>query len=128
MAGGVSHAIPTFFILEGVLQYLTEPAVKSIFDFLAKAAKDSRLAFTYGRSLYGQEGLHKRYVQKGIWIVGLEYPDGVVNLLSAYGWRLIEVQEGKAMTVTGHKTNSMYRRYGIEELDSQRDALDAVTV
>jgi len=35
---------------------------------------------------------------------------------------------GKAMTVTGHKTNSMYKRYGIEELDSQRDALDAVTV
>jgi hypothetical protein len=32
------------------------------------------------------------------------------------------------MTVTGHKTNSMSRRYGIEELDSQRDALDAVTV
>jgi hypothetical protein len=38
------------------------------------------------------------------------------------------VQEGKAMTVTGHKTNSMYKPYGIEELDSQRDALDAVTV
>ena len=38
------------------------------------------------------------------------------------------IQEGKAMTVTGHKTNSMYKRYGIEELDSQRDALDAVTV
>jgi methyltransferase (TIGR00027 family) len=96
-AGGVSNAVPTFFILEGVLQYLTEPAVKSIFDFMAKAAKGSRLAFTYvrkdfidGRSLYGQEGLHQRYVQKGIWIVGLEYPDGVANLLSEYGWRLIE--------------------------------------
>jgi len=38
------------------------------------------------------------------------------------------IQEGKAMTVTGHKTNSMYKRYGIEELDSQRDALDAVTL
>jgi len=38
------------------------------------------------------------------------------------------IQEGKAMTVTGHKTNSMSRRYGIEELDSLRDALDAVTV
>jgi len=38
------------------------------------------------------------------------------------------IQEGKAMTVTDHKTNSMYKRYGIEELDSQRDALDAVTV
>jgi integrase len=38
------------------------------------------------------------------------------------------IQEGKATTVTGHKTNSMYKRYGIEELDSQRDALDAVTL
>jgi len=38
------------------------------------------------------------------------------------------IQEGKALSVTGHKTNSMYKRYGIEELDSQRDALDAVTV
>jgi len=38
------------------------------------------------------------------------------------------IQEGKAMTVTGHKTNSMYKRYGIEELDSQRDALDTATV
>ena len=38
------------------------------------------------------------------------------------------IQEGKALNVTGHKTNSMYKRYGIEELDSQRDALDAVTV
>lgn len=27
------------------------------------------------------------------------------------------IQDGKAITVTGHKTNSMYKRYGIEELD-----------
>ncbi len=96
-AGGVSNAVPTFFILEGALQYLTEPAVKSIFDFMAKAAKGSRLAFTYvrkdfidGHTRYGQESLYKRYVQTGTWIVGLEYPDGVVNLLSAHGWRIIE--------------------------------------
>jgi hypothetical protein len=38
------------------------------------------------------------------------------------------VQEGRAMTVTGHQTNSVFKRYGIEELDAQRDALDAVTV
>ena len=29
------------------------------------------------------------------------------------------IQEGKAMSVTGHKTNSMCKRFGIEELDSQ---------
>ena len=32
------------------------------------------------------------------------------------------------MTVTGHKTNSMYKVYGIEGLDSQRDALDTATL
>ena len=41
---------------------------------------------------------------------------------------MVQEKLGGAMTVTGHKTNSMYKRYGIEELDSQRDALDAVTV
>jgi hypothetical protein len=35
--------------------------------------------------------------------------------------------ESKAMAVTGHKSNSMFKRYGIEELESQRDAIDAVT-
>jgi hypothetical protein len=58
-------------------------------------------------------------------IAGLSFTTSVVPLQAtdAKG-----IQEGKAMAVTGHKTNSMYKRYGIEELDSQRDALDAVTV
>ena len=38
------------------------------------------------------------------------------------------IQGGKTMTVTEHKTNSMFKRYGTEELDSQRDPLDAVTL
>ena len=33
----------------------------------------------------------------------------VANNINAKG-----IQEGKAMTVTAHKTNSMYKRYGIE--------------
>lgn len=32
---------------------------------------------------------------------------------------------GAAMSVTGHRTDSMYSRYGIEDLDTKRDALDA---
>ncbi|HXT77640.1 MAG TPA: tyrosine-type recombinase/integrase [Candidatus Eisenbacteria bacterium] len=37
------------------------------------------------------------------------------------------VAQTSAMSVTGHKTASMFARYGIEELDFQRAALDAVT-
>jgi integrase len=37
------------------------------------------------------------------------------------------VNESNAMAVTGHKTSSMFKRYGIEGLESQRAALDAVT-
>jgi methyltransferase (TIGR00027 family) len=36
----------TFFVWEGVTQYLTEEAVRKTFDFLAKAASGSRLVFT----------------------------------------------------------------------------------
>jgi len=42
----------TFFIWEGVTQYLTEAGIRSTFDFLARAAVGSRLAFTYVRKDY----------------------------------------------------------------------------
>jgi methyltransferase (TIGR00027 family) len=60
-----SHAYQTstktFFIWEGVTQYLTEEGVQRTFKFLAEAAVGSRLIFTYtpkdfieGKNLYGQ--------------------------------------------------------------------------
>jgi len=96
-ARGCPVNVPTFFIWEAVSQYLTEPAVRAIFDFLAKSAKGSRLAFTYvrkdflaGANLYGQEDLYNRYAgKKKIWLFGMD-PAQVADFLSSYGWRLVE--------------------------------------
>ena len=43
---GYSYEKRTFFIWEGVTQYLTNTGIQSIFDFLAKAVCGSRIAFT----------------------------------------------------------------------------------
>lgn len=88
---------PTFFILEGVTQYLTDAAIRATFSFLASAAKGSRVAFTYvrkdfldGRVLYGQENLYKRFiVNDRIWLFGMD-PESVAGFLSSYGWRLVD--------------------------------------
>lgn len=87
----------TFFIWEAVTQYLTEIGLRTTFDFLAKAARGSRLAFTYirkdfidGQVMYGQEDAYKKYIVKDkIWLFGMD-PDSVVSFLEAYGWRVIE--------------------------------------
>ncbi len=84
----------TFFIWEAVSQYLTESAVRKMFDFFAKAPAGSRLAFTYvlkdyveGENFYGQEKFHKRVAD--IWHFGFD-PAQLADFLSEYGWRLIE--------------------------------------
>ena len=48
-AQGYSAGKQTFFVWEAVTQYLTEQGVRATFDWLAKAAPGSRLAFTYVR-------------------------------------------------------------------------------
>ncbi len=86
-----------FFIWEAVTQYLTETGIRTTFDFLAKTARGSRLAFTYvrrdfldGQVMYGQEYLYKQYVVRDkIWLFGMD-PEGVVNFLAPYGWRVVE--------------------------------------
>lgn len=87
----------TFFIWEGVTQYLTPGAVRDTLDKLRGAAPASRLAFTYvcqdfmdGRNLYGTPWLHRRFVERSpIWKSGLE-PSSVREFLASYGWRMIE--------------------------------------
>ena len=87
----------TFFIWEGVTQYLTEDGVRATFGFLAGAAPGSRLVFTHvqrdfieGTNLYGAKALHRRFREKRqVWHFGLD-PDEVSAFVATYGWRLIE--------------------------------------
>jgi len=94
---GYSSDKRTFFILEAVTQYLTEKGIKTTFDFLAKAAGGSLLAFTYvrkdfldGQVMYGWEKFYKKYVIKDkIWLFGM-CPDSWPDFLKEYGWQVIE--------------------------------------
>lgn len=87
----------TFFVLEGVTQYLTEDSVRGTFDFLRGAAADSRLVFTYirkdfieGVNMYDATILYKRFRQrKQLWKFGLD-PGDVAAFVGQYGWRLVE--------------------------------------
>jgi len=87
----------TFFIWEGVTQYLTEAGIRMTFDFLAKVPAGSRLVFTYvrkdfmdGEIFYGQQYLYKRMVLKGeAWFFGID-PEDVSELIGVYGWRVLE--------------------------------------
>lgn len=95
-AQGYSAAKRTFFVWEAVSQYLTEQGVRAAFDWLAKAAPGSHLAFTYvrkdfldGKTSYGWESGYKRFVASKIWRFGME-PEECPNFLKGYGWRIIE--------------------------------------
>ncbi len=95
-AQGYSAAKRTFFVWEAVTQYVTEQGVRAVFDWLAKAAPGSRLAFTYvrkdfldGKNFYGWETGYKRFVSSKVWLYGME-PENCPNFLRGYGWRIIE--------------------------------------
>ncbi|OBB13071.1 methyltransferase [Mycolicibacterium setense] len=87
----------TFFVWEGVTQYLSADGVGATFEFLRSAAPGSRLVFTYVRSdfidgtnRYGAESLYRRFrVRSQLWQFGLQ-PDGVAAFAEPYGWQLIE--------------------------------------
>jgi methyltransferase (TIGR00027 family) len=87
----------TFFIWEGVTQYLTEAGIQTTFDFLAKAPAGSRLVFTYvrkdfmdGEVFYGLEYMYKRMVLKDkSWLFGID-PENVADFIGVYGWRVLE--------------------------------------
>lgn len=92
---GYQTSFRTFFVWEGVTQYLTEPAVRATLAALRTAAPGSRLAFTYvrrdfidGTNRYGSPTLYRRVVNK-LWHFGLQ-PEEVAEFLAGYGWRLVE--------------------------------------
>jgi methyltransferase (TIGR00027 family) len=87
----------TFFIWEGVTQYVTEVGIRATFDFLAKAPAGSRLVFTYtprdfidGVNFYGQEYLYEQMLVKDrIWLFGID-PEKVDDFIGEYGWQVLE--------------------------------------
>ena len=87
----------TFFIWEGVTQYLTEDAVRATLTALRGAPTGSRLVFTYvrrdfidGANMYDAAILYKRFRQRQqVWKFGLD-PEGVSTFVADYGWRVAE--------------------------------------
>jgi methyltransferase (TIGR00027 family) len=87
----------TFFIWEGVTQYLAEDAVRATLAALQASPSGSRLVFTYvrkdfidGLNMYGASLLYKRFRQRQqVWKFGLS-PDEVGAFVGEYGWRLLE--------------------------------------
>jgi methyltransferase (TIGR00027 family) len=87
----------TFFVWEGVTQYLSVDAVHSTLGQLRDAPPGSRLVFTYvrrdfieGKNFYGAKSAYRRFREKQqIWHFGL-HPDEVAAFIAAYGWRLVE--------------------------------------
>jgi len=87
----------TFFVWEGVTQYLTEAGVRATFDFLAQASAGSRLVFTYvqkdfidGINKYGLDTFYQRVrVNNQLWHFGIRPPE-VSPFIAPYGWKVIE--------------------------------------
>lgn len=88
----------TFFVWEGVTQYLTADAVAATFSRLRDATAGSLIDFTYvrrdfvdGRNFYGADALYRKFVgsRRPLWRSGLD-PDGIEEYLAGFGWRLVE--------------------------------------
>lgn len=87
----------TFFIWEGVTQYLTADSVRATLTGLQAAAPGSHLVFTYvradfidGTNLYGTPTLYRTVRQRRqLWHFGLQ-PEQVAEFLAEFGWRLVD--------------------------------------
>lgn len=94
---GYSLDQKSFFIWEGVTQYISETAVRTVFEFLAKVRPGSRIVFTYivkdfidGERTYGLERLYQQTrVKKQIWQFGLQ-PSQVAAFIGQYSWKEFE--------------------------------------
>ncbi|WP_460356924.1 SAM-dependent methyltransferase [Mycobacterium sp. ZZG] len=87
----------TFFIWEGVTQYLSQGAVHATLSQLASAAPGSRLIFTYirqdfidGTDRHGADAVYRRFRgRRQVWQSGI-VPELVGEQLAEHGWRLVE--------------------------------------
>lgn len=96
-AAGYDASRRTFFIVEGVTQYLSPDAVRTTLAALGTAGEGSRLVFSYirqdfldGTNLYGAPSLHRRFRGRHpVWHTGL-VPEQLGEWLSDLGWQLVE--------------------------------------
>jgi methyltransferase (TIGR00027 family) len=97
-AAAYQPEIETFFIWEGVTQYITAEAVDATLKFAAQAEQESQIAFTYidKRILEGTSRTRKdqrimtRVARRGMpWVFGL-YPAELESWLSGRGFKLID--------------------------------------
>jgi methyltransferase (TIGR00027 family) len=94
---GYSQEMRSCFVWEGVTQYISEAAVRKMFEFLQNASQGSQLVFTYirkdfieGWNMYDLEMLYRLTRQrKDFWQFGM-LPEEVGGFLEAYGWRELE--------------------------------------
>ena len=97
-AAGYRPGARTFFIWEGVTQYITAEAVEGTLRFASKAAPGSRMAFTYvdraivdgsKRSKVDQQ-IMSRVARRGMpWVFGLD-PDEIAGWLERWGFKLLD--------------------------------------
>ncbi|BBX87752.1 SAM-dependent methyltransferase [Mycolicibacterium aubagnense] len=94
---GYQRDARTFFIWEGVTQYLTAAAIDSTFEQLRSVPTGSRLDFTYvqrdfidGVDISAAPSLYHRFRERSqVWKFGLR-PDEVAQFLDGYGWQLLD--------------------------------------
>lgn len=116
---GYARNTKTFFIWEGVTQYVSEEGIRATLDSLNAAPAGSQLVFTYtprdfidGEVFYGQEYLYRQMVVKdAIWRFGID-PEELDDFLDDYGWRVVEHLDydelcERYVTPTGRKLQSM---------------------
>ena len=94
---GYSTDQKSFFIWEGVTEYLSESTVRRIFKFLAKAKPGSRMVFTYivkdfieGKRTYGLKSLYQQTRVKGKFFFFGLHPGHVADFLEGYSWKELE--------------------------------------
>jgi methyltransferase (TIGR00027 family) len=87
----------SFIIWEGVTQYISEAAVRAVFEFFARVRPGSSIVFTYivkdfidGEKTYGLERLYQQTrVKQQMWQFGLQ-PAQVAAFIGEYSWKELE--------------------------------------
>lgn len=97
-AAGFRPGAKTFFIWEGVIQYITAGAVEAVLSFAATTSPGSQIAFTYirqgiidgsARSMIDKR-IMSRVERRGMpWVYGLD-PAGVEAWLARQGFRVVD--------------------------------------